>query len=132
MPYYRPSTRRTRRRPVPDFGVNRDNWYGFVNRDFQKTKQDIGTINAEIKINARSDAQQQDRASQRSILDYIGTLPEAPTSPIRPALWTLSANPQSRSQVTDVVANQTEATYKFDTGRLEAHHARRRRNLAEK
>ena len=29
---------------------------------------------------------------------------------------TLTANPQSRYQVTDVVANQSEATYKFDTG----------------
>ena len=33
-----------------------------------------------------------------------------------PANWTLSANPQSRYQPTDVVANQTEATYKFGTG----------------
>ena len=31
-------------------------------------------------------------------------------------LSTLTANPQSRYQVTDVVANQTEVTYKFDTG----------------
>ena len=29
---------------------------------------------------------------------------------------TLTANPQSRFQVTDVFANQTEATYKFDDG----------------
>src|SRR5262249_49951722 len=52
---------------------------------------------------------------QRSSQDYIGTLPEAPviTNP-NPLLWTLSANPQSRFQVTDVLANQTELTYKFD------------------
>src|SRR5262249_20003567 len=31
-------------------------------------------------------------------------------------LSTLTANPQSRYQVTDVLANQTEATYKFATG----------------
>ena len=30
--------------------------------------------------------------------------------------WTLSANPQSRYQVTEIIANQTEATYKFDLG----------------
>jgi len=49
------------------------------------------------------------------VLDYIGTLPEAPivTNP-NPSLWTLSANPQSRYQVTQNVANQTEATYKFN------------------
>src|SRR5258705_12597009 len=52
---------------------------------------------------------------QRSVLDYIGTLPEAPiTTVTNPAVGTLSANPQSRYQVTQNVANQTEATYKFD------------------
>jgi catecholate siderophore receptor len=30
-----------------------------------------------------------------------------------PALWTITANPQSRYQVTDVLANQSEAAYKF-------------------
>ena len=34
----------------PDFGVNRNNFYGFVNRDFFRTGQDIGTINAEVQI----------------------------------------------------------------------------------
>jgi len=29
---------------------------------------------------------------------------------------TLSANPQSRLQITDVLANQTEAIYKFNDG----------------
>ena len=50
------------------------------------------------------------------MLDYIGTLPEGPnvTNP-NPALWTVSANPQSRYQVTENIANQTEATYKFNT-----------------
>jgi catecholate siderophore receptor len=33
-----------------------------------------------------------------------------------PALWTITANPQSRYQQTDVVANQSEAKYTFDTG----------------
>ena len=46
------------------------------------------------------------------MLDYIGTLPENPID----ATKTVSANPQSRYQVTQNVANQTEATYKFDVG----------------
>ena len=29
--------------PFPDFGVNRNNFYGFVNRDFFTVQQDIGT-----------------------------------------------------------------------------------------
>jgi catecholate siderophore receptor len=47
---------------------------------------------------------------------YIGTLPETPvlTNPLSAS--TLSLNPQSRFQVTDVIANQTEATYKFNDG----------------
>jgi catecholate siderophore receptor len=52
--------------------------------------------------------------------NYIGTLPESPISsltPPPPAIpLTLTANPQSRYQITDVVANQSEVTYKFDTG----------------
>ena len=47
---------------------------------------------------------------QRSLLDYIGTLPENPNN----AAGTVSANPQSRNQITNVVANQTEAAYKFN------------------
>ena len=51
---------------------------------------------------------------QRSVHDYIGTLPENPIDNRQPAL-DLSANPQSRYQVTENIANQTEAIYKFDT-----------------
>ena len=51
------------------------------------------------------------------MLNYIGTTPEQPieTNP-NPFLWTVNANPQSRYQPTQVVANQTEAKYTFDTG----------------
>ena len=49
-------------------------------------------------------------------MNYIGTIPESPvTTNPNPALWTITANPLSRHQPTDVVANQSEATYKFDT-----------------
>ncbi len=46
------------------------------------------------------------------MLDYIGTLPQGL---IRPRL-TVNLSPQSRYQVTDVLANQTDVTFKFDTG----------------
>jgi catecholate siderophore receptor len=115
VPYYRPSTASTAGGPFPDFGANRNNFYGFVNRDYYSIKQDIGTINGEVAITPDLTLSNKTRI-QRSVLDYIGTLPEAPliTNP-NPALWTLSANPQSRYQVTQTVANQTEATYKFAT-----------------
>ena len=121
VPYYRPGSptpgniyTTTAGGPFPDFGVNRNNFYGFVNRDYYSIKQDIGTFGGEVSITPDLTLSNKTRV-QRSVLDYIGTLPEAPvvTNP-NPALWTLSANPQSRYQVTQNVANQTEATYKFN------------------
>ncbi|MHC2579572.1 catecholate siderophore receptor [Bradyrhizobium diazoefficiens] len=113
VPYYRPSTTSTAGGPFPDFGANRNNWYGFVNRDFFRTGQDIGTINAEVQITPDLMVSNKIRAS-RSTQNYIGTLPEAPKLVDPLSASTLSANPQSRFQVTDVFANQTEATYKFN------------------
>ena len=115
--------------PFPDFGVNRNNFYGFVNRDFFQVQQDIGTINTEVQVTPDLVISDKMRAS-RSVAELhrhdsgIADL----TKPLSAS--TLSANPQSRYQPTDVVANQTEATYKFDTGRLATHRARGCRNLA--
>lgn len=114
VPYYRPSTSSTAGGPFPDFGVNRTNFYGFVNRDFYRTGQDIGTINAEVQVTPDLLLTNKIRESH-STQNYIGTLPESPTlAPGAPfTAYTVSANPQSRYQATDVFANQTEATYKF-------------------
>ncbi|WP_375783607.1 TonB-dependent receptor [Bradyrhizobium sp. Pha-3] len=117
VPYYRPSTASTAGGPFPDFGVNRNNFYGFVNRDFFRTGQDIGTINAEVQITPDLTISNKIRES-RSTQKYIGTLPESPTLAAGAPFtsYTLTANPQSRFQVTDVFANQTEATYKSVDG----------------
>ncbi len=112
VPYYRPSTASTAGGPFPDFGASRRNWYGFVNRDFFRTGQDIGTINAEVQITPDLMISNKFRAS-RSTQNYIGTLPEAPSLKNPLSASTLTSNPQSRFQITDVLANQTEATYKF-------------------
>lgn len=121
MPYYRPGAgtpgiqyRTTAGGPFPDFGAKRENFYGFVNRDYYSIKQDIGTVGGEIAITPDLTLSNKTRV-QRSVLDYIGTLPEGPNvTNANPNLWTVSANPQSRYQVTQNVANQTEATYKFN------------------
>jgi catecholate siderophore receptor len=97
--------------PAPEFGVNRDNFYGFVNRDFFEVHQDIATINTEVKITPDLTFSDKVRGSE-SLLNYIGTIPESPNV----AANTLTANTLSRYQPTDVVANQSEFTYKFDTG----------------
>ncbi|WP_082528980.1 MULTISPECIES: TonB-dependent receptor [unclassified Bradyrhizobium] len=112
VPYYRPSTATTAGGPFPDFGSNRRNWYGFVNRDFSRTGQDIGTLNAEFQVTPDVLITNKFRDSH-STQNYIGTLPEAPVIATPLSASTLSANPQSRYQATDVIANQTEATYKF-------------------
>ena len=116
VPYYRPGPFNAKNQalttaggPFPDFGVNRNNFYGFVNRDFFRTGQDIGTINAEVQITPDLTLSNKIRES-RSTQNYVGTLAESPSFPG----FTYTANPQSRLQITDVFANQTEATYKFD------------------
>jgi catecholate siderophore receptor len=115
VPYYRPGSpmplnqyTNTAGGPYPDFGANRNTFYGLVNRDYYSIKQDIGSFGGEIAITPDLTLSNKSRV-QRSVLDYIGTLPEAPIDATR----TLSLNPQSRYQVTENIANQTEATYKF-------------------
>jgi catecholate siderophore receptor len=115
VPYYRPGAPQpgnvfssTAGGPYPDFGVNRNNFYGLVNRDYYSIKQDIGSFGGEVAITPDLTLSNKSRV-QRSVLDYIGTLPESPNT----ATNTLSLNPQSRYQVTENIANQTEATYKF-------------------
>src|SRR5262245_41590477 len=115
VPYYRPSTASTAGGPFPDFGSNPNNWYGFVYRDFSQIKQDIGTINGEVHITPDLIISDKIRASH-SLLNYVGTLPEAPVIRNPLSASTISANPQSRFQNTDVLANQTEAIYKFNSG----------------
>jgi len=122
VPYYRPGpfnaanqALTTAGGPFPDFGAPRENFYGFVNRDFYRTGQDIGTLNAEVHITPDLVVTNKFRDSSSSQM-YVGTLPESPVLLNPLSASTLSANPQSRFQVTNVIANQTEATYKFDDG----------------
>jgi catecholate siderophore receptor len=126
VPYYRPNSigttmvggvpfNTTAGGPSPDFGNNRNNFYGVVNRDFFEVHQDLATTNVEVQVTPDLTLSDKTRAS-RSLLNYIGTIPESPvTTNPNPSLWTFTANPQSRRQQTDVVDNQSEATYKFDT-----------------
>jgi catecholate siderophore receptor len=98
--------------PWTSTGVSRNTYYGLVNSNFQKTQQDIGTLGSEFKINDNLTISNKFR-EENAILNYIGTLPEA-TSHYRQGL--INLNPQSRYQVTQTTADQTDWTYKFDTG----------------
>jgi catecholate siderophore receptor len=100
--------------PYPSFGgSDRNTFYGLLNRDFFEVHQDLATINTEVKVTPDLTLSDKIRAS-RSLLNYIGTLAESPITE-GPMAGTFTANPQSRRQQTDVVDNQSEATYKFDT-----------------
>jgi catecholate siderophore receptor len=111
--------------PVTSLGVPRDTYYGFDNRDFQKVTQDFGTVDSEYLLNDFITLSNKIR-DERSILNYVGTIPEqgscgTPAMPTSltgssPASWTVCLNPLSRYQVTTVQADQTAATFKFDTG----------------
>src|SRR4051812_9244521 len=113
VPYYKQGNG-----PVTDFGVPRENWYGFVNRDFQTARQDFGTLTGEFKVTDNITVNSRTRA-EHSLLAYIGTLPNASvagTANPNPLTWTFNASPQSRNQWVDILANQEDATFKFDTG----------------
>jgi catecholate siderophore receptor len=111
VPWYRQGNT-----PVTEAGIPRHNWYGFANRDFQTARQDFGTLIGEYKVTDSITLTSRTRA-EHSLLAYIGTLPNSPnTTSANPAAWTFTASPQSRNQWVDILANQEEATFKFDTG----------------
>jgi catecholate siderophore receptor len=111
VPYYKQGNV-----PVTSAGIPRENWYGFLNRDFQTARQDFGTGTIEYKVNEAVTLSSKVRG-EHSLLNYIGTLPQGPntTSP-NPLRWTTTASAQSRYQNVDVWDNQNEATFKLDTG----------------
>ena len=102
-------------RPFTEGVIPRNTYYGFVNRDFQKAQQDFGTFTGEYRFSENFVLSSKLR-QERSILDYVGTLAELPTIARNLIGSTVRMNPQSRYQVANTLANQTEATLKFETG----------------
>ena len=124
LPDFGVPTNQVTREPVTESGVPRNTYYGAVNRDFTKSTQDIGTLDAEWKINDHVTIDNKFRASH-SLLNYIGTIPENPsasgaTAPYSSTLTFFSGyvqlNAQSRYEPVDVVNDQPEAIFKFKTG----------------
>ncbi|WP_368669966.1 TonB-dependent receptor [Beijerinckia sp. L45] len=111
-------------RPVTE-GVNpRNTYYGILNRDFTKTTQNIGTINGEYKVNDWLTLSNKARQGY-SVLNYVGTIPENPSATGLTAPFSSTAanftgftqlNAQSRFETSAVLADQTEAIAKFETG----------------
>ena len=111
VPYNRFGTNR----PFTEGFTDRNLWYGFANRDFQRIRQDIGTAGVEYQLNDHVTLSSRFRR-QQSLLDYVGTLAEGPTFATTIPGGQVSLNPQSRYQQTAVIASQNDATIKFDTG----------------
>lgn len=111
VPYYKQGNV-----PATEAGIPRGTWYGLLNRDFQTARQDFGTLTGEYKPTSNITLTSRTRMEQ-STLEYIGTLPQSPiTTNPDPTKWTITASAQSRNQWVDVIANQEEAAFKFNTG----------------
>ncbi|HEX7711535.1 MAG TPA: TonB-dependent receptor [Sphingomonadaceae bacterium] len=117
------------REPVTENGIPRNTYYGAINRDFTRSTQDIGTVNAEWQVNDHVTLENKFQASH-SLLNYIGTIPENPsatnpvTAPYSSSLTHYSGyvqlNAQSRYEPVSVINDQPEAKFTFDTGPI--HH----------
>lgn len=109
-------------RPVTEGVVARGTYYGILNRDFTKTTQNIGTLDAAYKINDWLSVSNKARQGY-SILNYSGTIPENPSganaafaSTAANFLGLTQLNAQSRFETSAVLADQPEAIAKFTTG----------------
>jgi len=111
VPYNRFGTNR----PFTEGFTNRNVWYGFVNRDFQRIRQDIGTAGVEYQLNDHVTLSSRFRR-QQSLLDYVGTLAQGANLASAIPGGQVTMSPQSRYQETAALASQNDATIKFDTG----------------
>lgn len=109
-----------KQRPVTEGVVPRNTFYGVVNRDFTKTTQNLGTLDAEYKLSDWLTLENKFRQGY-SILNYIGTIPENPSGAGLQSTSTFFSgftqlNAQSRFETANVLIDQPQATIKFDTG----------------
>ncbi len=128
IPDFGVPTNQVTRQPVTErAGISRNIFYGAVNRDFTKSTQDMGTLDAEWKLNDHVTLENKFRASH-SLLNYIGTIPENPsatgaTAPYSSTLTFFSGyvqlNAQSRYEPVTVINDQPQVSFKFNTGEIQ-------------
>ncbi len=129
IPDFGVPTDQVTREPVTEagLGISRNTFYGAVNRDFTKSTQDMGTLDAEWKINDHITLENKFRAS-KSLLNYIGTIPENPsasgaTAPYSSTLTFFSGyvqlNAQSRYEPVSVINDEPQITFRFNTGQIQ-------------
>lgn len=114
--------------PVTSNAVDRNTYYGIVNRDFTSSIQDMVTLDEEWKLTDSITLENKTRLGN-SLLNYIGTIPENPSA-TTPATAPFSSNAtkfsgytqlnaQSRFQPTRVLVDQPQATFKSNFGEFE-------------
>ena len=110
---------RTRLPVTETAGVPRDTWYGEARpgRDFMKNEADILTGTAEWKVTDGDKLTNKTRVG-RTTVDYLASSPEGTNilTELNPSLWTTNIHNANRLQETDLLANQTDLTVKFNTG----------------
>ena len=115
IPYARPAAQSSKANPSGPANVDRNNFYGLVNRDFQKTQSDIATAIVEHAFSEKLTFRNTTRWG-RSTNNYIVTNPDDSKGNV--ANGYVYRSSKNRDSSTDTLINQTDFIAKFDTGRL--------------
>ena len=104
------------------FQVDRNNFYGVLDRDFGETFSDIYTLRADYNFSDNARLHTILRYGQ-SLNVYTASAPEQPNNTtvvpgFPPGTWTVAANAKRRDSITDYWTHQTQLTLDFDTGGL--------------
>ncbi|CAG9167986.1 putative TonB-dependent receptor BfrD [Cupriavidus laharis] len=115
IPYARPSSQSTKANPSAPASVNRDNFYGLTDRDFQRTQSDIATASVQHDFRNGLVFRNTTRWG-RATNDYVVTNPDDSRGNVpRGFVW---RNTKNRDSATETLTNQTDLTAEFHTGSL--------------
>lgn len=98
-------------------GVDRNNFYGLVDRDFRKTRVDSGTVRIEHDLNDQFTLRNATRYT-RSLNDYVVTNPGDSSANIVNGSPTMPRSSKNRHSSSEVIINATELTGHFLTGAI--------------
>ena len=108
--------------------IKRHQFYGLLDRDYRKTRSDIGTLRIEHDFNDHVSLRNSTRYGQ-TVNDYVVTNPgdgaadkdvTSPwTDPGTGITWIQRANPKSRWNQTTMLSNVTELYGEFNTGSIQ-------------
>jgi len=110
---------------IPDYGhpfapatgkpvdVDRDNFYGLVNRDYDDAQADIGTVRLDHEFNEQLSLRSQLRYG-RTLRDFIVTKPEYTAG-----ASVVQRNVRTRDSEDTILANQTDLVSRFETAGIE-------------